>query len=181
MTVSAVWLGWIDPSAPISADPPSFEVVLDRVRSLVVDGVPIHKDLWQEVEMIAEPRESAGGALLAARADRGRCHFRIDLAGRVSRTPRWRSQESLGDHTVVVSVSQADPHSEMSRAQFDGLRGLLVALRDAAAVRDRPLTSGGLSEDTLDLPVRVQEEWARVYGLKPGTIVGISTRIISVG
>ena len=181
MTVSAVWLGWIDPSAPLSGDPPAFEVVLDQVRSLVVEDVPIHKDLWQEVEIVAGPGEVAGGALLAARADRGRCHFRIDLEGRVSRTPRWRSQEPLGDHCVIVSVSQADRHSEMSRAQFDGLRGLLVALRDATSAQDRPLTSGGSSKDVQDFPVRVQDEWAHVYGLEPGTIVEIPTRTITVG
>lgn len=181
MTVSAVWLGWIDPSAPLSADPPSFEVVLNQVRLLVVEDVSIHKGLWQEVELVAGLSEVAGGALLAARADRGRCHFRIDLDGRVSRTPRWRKQEPLGDHCVIVSVSQDDNHSAMSRAQFDGLRGLLVALRDATSAQDRPRTSGGPSEDAPDLPVRVHEEWARVYGLEPGTTVEIPTRTSTVG
>jgi hypothetical protein len=173
MTVSAVWLGWIDPSAPLSADPPAFESVLDQVRSLVVEGTPVHKNMWQAVEIVAEPSDRVSGSLLAARADRGRSHFRIDIYGAVSSTPRWRNQEQLSDLAVIVSVAQSDRHSEMSRAQFDGLRGLLIALRDSASMQT--------AETVQELPVRVQADWARVYGLEPGTIVEIPTRNTVVG
>lgn len=184
MTGAAAWLGWMDPSAPLASELTSVDAVLRQTHSLVVDGVAIHKGQWDSVDIVAGPSRAAG-TMLAAQADHREIHFQVDLAGRASRTARWQRQQApvVGQGTVVIAVARDSARPGISRAQWRCLGGLLAALRESASATnhlDAP-------DNTLDdsnapaFPVRVHAEWARVYGLEPGTIVEIPSPAGSVG
>lgn len=177
MTATAAWLGCIDPSAPITPELQAYDVVQRNTRSLVVDDVTIHKGKWQGVDIVAARDPMSSGALLAARFDRSRYHFRIDLDGTATRTRRWERQEvsDFGEGAVIIGLARAPELPGMSRAQWQCLGALLAALR--ATTRETDLTQrldGEVSDpDEEKLPVRVQEEWAKIYGLPAGSTVKI--------
>lgn len=187
MTGTAVLLAWMDPSAPLTAETPPFEVLLSHARSLVTDNVVVLDDRWDDVEILAGPGRTASTSFLAARADargarrKGDHHFQVDLEGRASRTPRWSRQEgsSRRRRTVSIRVARADPDQPMSRAQWNSVRALVTALSEAAGrtgLADRPDQSRPAGLLTPALTVRLAEPWANVYGIEPGTVIDMAGR-----
>lgn len=193
MTGTAALLAWMDPSAPLTAEAPPFEVLLGEARSLVTDDVVVLEDRWDDVEILAGPGRTASASFLTARADIGGAprnsehHFHVDLKGRASRTPRWSRQEGStdGKRTVSIRVMPADPDQPMSRVQWNSVRALITALSKATGRRvalrrsdldDRQDQSRPAGLSTPALTVRLEEPWARVYGLEPGTVLEIAGR-----
>ena len=158
MMGTSALLGWMDSSHPPPVRALSSEETLWLARSLVADDLAIRQQQWGSIEILAAPATSSA-SFLTARADRAEHHFCVDLDGLPSRTMRWSRQVACAAPpcAVKIEVARGDGGQSMSRAQWNSVRALIAALHDAVAAE------GDL------FPVRLQDEWAEVYNLEPGT------------
>ncbi len=158
MTATSFLLGWMDPSNALTAPTPSVDELLPIARLLVADDVTIDPERWHGMEILTGHRR--GSTLLAAQTGHQRHHFHIDAAGLISRTTGWTRQQLVGPSASLVTVridpSTVDMH--MSRAQWNGVHALLLALEEAGARH---------------LEVSLDAEWKRAYGLEPDSVLDL--------
>lgn len=162
MTGTSALLGWIDPSPPIPASMPSFEVVLLEARSLVSEDFGDSNFEWGDVEIIAGPVTRGGTSFLAATSDHADYHYRIDLDGHPYRARNWpgRAVAGVSPRAARIQVARRGPREPMSRAQWIGVQALVAALHEVT----------GRSS----LPVRLGESWARIYGFDPQAVLDMT-------
>lgn len=164
MTGTSALLAWMDPSSPVAVETLPFDEVLRLAHSIVADDGVIRSDKWRNIEILAGPVSGDSRAFLTAVAGRAECEFLVDLEGRPSRTTRWTQHQSSMDrrHTVAIQVARWQEHELMTRAQWQCVRALSVALQEVIGPQGSPL------------PVRLHEEWARVYGVDADTSLDLA-------
>ena len=164
MMATSGFLAWMDPSNPLASPTPSVDDLLPAVRLLVGDDVTIAPHRWRGMELLAG--RSRASTLLAAQPASQQHHFHIDAAGLISRTTGWTRQQYVGRSANVVSVRIVPSATDrrMSRAQWNGIHALLLALEEAGAP---------------NLEVSLDVEWKRTYGLEPGSVIDFGPRLQS--
>lgn len=169
MVGASAWLGWVDPSSSVPPDSPSWGELLSTSRSLVADGGSTANVRWRSVVIAARQFGGAFSSMLAAPAEPADHHFLVNLAGHAYATSRWLSQEEIDGHGIVrIAVVRSLGESPMSLAQVRCLRALIAALNEYASLW------GTSSEPRRSvIPARLDDEWARVYGLESGTTIDL--------
>ncbi|RME36764.1 MAG: hypothetical protein D6788_10905 [Planctomycetota bacterium] len=165
MSGTSALLNWMDPSPDRPPVVRPFETVFREVRSQVGSVVaPSLRQGWQSIAVSA-PADSSRGTLLSAVASAPDYHFRVDTDGHLIPTEAWRRQRRLADRPGVVRVvlDHEHPADPMTRAQWDCLRALALAL-----------AGGRVSASADGVPIRLFEPWATVYGLVPGEEVAVT-------
>ncbi len=176
MTGTAAFLGWLDPTPPLTSDVLPYGEIIRLARSAVFDDVVIRHDQWQEVEIGAADSVASGMFLSAAAAvgpramERGDSHFYVGRDGRAVRARRWRDQRALhpapwapsvSPHTIRIQVSRLREGEPMSPSQWLCVRVLVAAI------------SEGIAPDGQGLPVRLAKGWEKVYGVEHGSMLEI--------
>jgi len=155
MTGTSALLGWIDPSPPIPASMPSFDVVLHEARALVSEDFGESDSEWGDVEIVAGPVTRRATSFLAATSERADYHYRVDLDGHPYRARNWPGTAGAGvpPSAARIQVARRGPREPMSRAQWIGVQALVAALNEVTG--------------SSSLAVRLGESWARIYGFDP--------------
>ena len=172
MIATSALLGWIDPSLPRQANAHSLEMTSRLSHALVTDGLVTHRQEWSRIEISAGPVGETSALFLTARPERQDYHFLVDLDGRPSRTPHWVRQEDPGglrSQTVRIQVAREKNGRPMSRSQWHCVRALVSALREAVEAEGD------------SLPVRLQDEWAAVYGVDPVEAIRVEPPAFNTG
>lgn len=164
MTGTSALLGWIDPSPPIPASMPSFDVILCEARSLVSVDLGDSGSEWGNVEIVAGPVTRGATSFLAATHDRADYHYRVDLDGHPYRARNWPGPAAAGvsSSAARIQVARHGLREPMSRAQWIGVQALVVALHEVTG--------------SSSLPVRLGESWARIYGFDPQAVLDMTPR-----
>lgn len=169
MTTVSALLGWIDPSQPAPGPVPSYPSLLADARGVVGDQVSIRPDRWNNVGVVSGP--VTGASRLTAVADHIPSHFVVGPDGTFSRTVHWEHQEDIDDapRTVTIEVASLAAGRPMTRAQWYAVRALIAAVTDLTAP-GQPM-----------MPMHLDADWARAYGVDPGESVVFDTAVTMSG
>lgn len=161
MSVTTALLGWMVPAAPASA--PSLDTILRDARSAVSQGLTDNVGRWNTVAIVPEQSIGSRASFLIASSEQPDCHFHVDLEGHATPTLQWLRQGMVDEdaNAVRIRVASRGQGLPMSRAQWQCLRALVDALRDATARDDAPLL------------VRIDGSWAETYGMEPGSLLEV--------
>jgi len=157
MTCTTALLGWLDPSARITAIVPDEQYLDDVAREaqyVVADNVAIDADRWVEIELTTKEASVSGGRLLVATTDSTPWHFLVDHNGRLTRGARWRDQRPAEKMPgkVLIQVSVFRENDPLAPSQWVGVRALVAGLNEALGTASTPL------------PVRLPPEHRRARG-----------------
>ncbi len=154
MTVATGLLSLMDPTngGVESAAP---QDMLAYARSIVVDKTAVNPERWFGISVDAREMPASTGALLSANLDRDNAHFLIDFGGRIHRLSRWVRQSPLADKPgqVRIEIAQSGFGERMTVAQSEALESLIRSL------------CAEIAGDDGELPVSLDESWARAYKL----------------
>ncbi len=142
MTATTALLGWVDPSVTLLEPVATVEGVLPTARELVGRRVGANPGRWQRIEVALSARPAPSSRMLTANLDRNDHHFSVDERGRLSSTHRWREQTRIGDRsdTIRIRVSSMNEGAELSEAQLNALRALVLALDEAVSPPENHLS-----------------------------------------
>lgn len=137
MTVTAVSLHWMDPSARASRNPVAADEIESLSRDAIGQAVQIKKHQWRDVEITIDDEVVSGGLALSASRNKRFCHFFIDAGGRPHCEKQWISQQPYSNSPNTVRIHlERDTENGPSAMQWAAVRTLILAL-------DLTLSAGG--------------------------------------
>lgn len=132
MSATAVLLGYMNPARD-SASPEQIERILQAASNAVTHDVTLRPQRWQDIEVLAVPEKSRGGALLVATRDDGAWHFHIGADGIPVRGRSWGRQESASSapRSILIHLTRPYATDDFLPLQVIGVRALVSSIHDS--------------------------------------------------